>query len=83
MTSIPYEVEPEAVGRSTERARKFDGGNDASAFPYEGMRYTIECRLRIKKYTRAEAYDRCAEIHGTAFDGMFMAGAYFVFWSRP
>ena len=57
--------------------------NEVKALPQDGFRYTIECRLRISKYTRAEACQRCEDIHGTTFDGYFRSGGFFVFWSRP
>jgi hypothetical protein len=83
-TSIPFEIETVSVGTMTEKAEEYDRKkvNDKGALPHRDKRYKIKCRLRIDRYTRPEAYARCEEINGTTFDGMFMSGSFYVFWSN-
>lgn len=85
MTSVPYEVEPVAVGtRPKDPFHAFNSKelNDRAMFPSDRLRYTIECRLSIHRYTRPEADARCKEIHGTNFDGCFASGSYYTYWSK-
>jgi hypothetical protein len=83
MTSIPYEIEPVSVGTKPRDLGFGDKSrNERSAFPHAMMKYTVECRLRIDRYTRPEANVRCMQIHGTTFDGMFQSGSFYTFWSR-
>lgn len=50
--------------------------------PYELAKKAITCRLLISKYSRSQAKERCMEIHGTVFDGLFSSGRFFVFWKE-